>query len=267
MKYLFLIIFLILSLFIFYKIITPYPYPSKYFETNNSKWHFFSKDKKIIKYISFPSFLIKSIHITGDFNEIKGIELQSFVPFFFFKFININGFSLQKTPYGVCFFKEKGIFFDLSEEEESFGWIKTNPRINFKIIKNKFFEFESKVNLKAEERYFNLKKDFDFEVYKAKSPHFELLFPKIEDIEIYFKKDFGYLRLKKNNKTREIKFGDFEIIKFKDEKFSFYLKLNDSKILKNYFKNPFFEKLLSAEIECKGENNTEKCKGIFALNF
>lgn len=265
MKYIFFIIILILSLIIYYKIITPYPFPSKYFSPENAKWHFFTKDKEIIKNFYRPSFFIKSVHISGDFDEIKSIEVQSIAPFFIFKFIKLEGFKLIKSEYGSCFLKEKGNFFNLTENGRSFGWINTNPKIDFKLEKNGIYEFESVIKKVAKDRSMKLKDGFDIEVYVSSSPHFQLLFPEIEDIEIYYKKDKGFLRIRQSGGEKELRFGDFENIKFKEEKLSFYLKFNNGDFLKKYLKNPFLELLKDFEIKCKGEGNMEKCKGHFSL--
>ncbi len=265
MKYILLILAIIFLIFIYYKIITPYPIPSKYYDPENSKYHIFMKEKAVIKFFTKYNFFIKSLHISGDEKEIKAVEIQSFLPFFFFKFFKINGFNLKKTDYGACYFKEKGDLKELDLKGESFGFFKTKPLINFKFKKNENFEFESIVKKEAKEDYFALKDGFDIEVYRASSPHFSLLFPEIEDIEIYYKKDSAYLRMMEGGRKKELKFGNFENFKYKKEKLSFYLKAKDMEYLKKFIKNPFLENLKEIEIKCYNKKNFEICNGRFLI--
>lgn len=265
MKYIFLIIIIILSIFIYYKIITPSPYPSKYFNPESSKWHFFTKDKNIIKIFYNPSFFIKSIHLSGDFEEIKAIEIQSIAPFFIFKFFKFKNFSLINIGYGASFIKEKGNVLNLSKSGESFGWTNTKPEISFKLKKNLYFEFESIVEKIPKEDYFKLKDGFDVEVYKEFSPHFEIFFPEIKEIEVYLKKEAGFISIKERDKIKKISFGDYEFKNFKEEKLSFYLKMKENKFLKKYLNSPIFKNIKEIEIKCKKEADFEKCNGYFAL--
>lgn len=266
MKYIFLIIILILSIFIYYKIITPSPYPSKYFNPENSKWHFFTKDKNIIKIFYNHSFFIKSIHLSGDFEEIKAIEVQSIAPFFVFKFLSLKNFSLINIGYGASFIKERGNILNLSKAGESFGWTNTKPEINFKLKKNLNFEFESIVKEAPQEGYFKLKDDFDVEIYKEYSPHFKIFFPEIEEIEVYLKREAGFISIKEKGKIKKISFGDYEFENFKEEKLSFYLKMKENKFLKKYLNSQIFKNVKEIEIKCRKEADLEKCNGYFTLN-
>lgn len=267
MKYIFLIMILILSIFIYYKIITPSPYPSKYFEPESSKWHFFTKDKNIIKLFYNPSFFIKSIHLSGDFEEIKAIEVQSIAPFFIFKFLSLKNFSLINIGYGASFIKEKGSILMLSKSGKSFGWTNTKPEISFKLKKNLNFEFESIVEKSPKEGIFRLKEGFDVEIYNEFSPHFEIFFPKIEEIEIYLKNDAGFISIREKDKCKKISFGDYEFKNFKEEKLSLYLKWKENKFLKKYLNSPIFKNIKEIEIKCKKEAGFEKCNGYFTLNL
>lgn len=240
------------------------------------KWHFFAKDREIIKEFTKYYFFVKSIHLSGDFKDIKIIEIQSFLPHFLFKFYKINGFYFKKTDYGISYVKDlsgnlfsKPFDFIFLEGTGGYGWIKTDPEIKFKIYKNKYFLFESKVEavpFPPKNEVFKLK-NYDLEIYKASSPHFSLIFPDIEEIEVCYKDEKGSFRIKEKGKEKKIKFGSVDLNQEsgKDEKLSFYLKAKEMKNLKKFIKNPFLKNLKEIEIKCASENGFEKCRGFFAF--
>jgi len=265
MKYILLILAIIFLIFIYYKIITPYPYPSKYYDPENSKFHIFTKDKEVIKFFTKYNFFIKSLHISGDEKGIKTIEIQSFLPKFLFNFYKIEGFNLKKTNYGVCYFKEDGSLREFTANAESFGFLKTKPQINFKFKKNESFEFESYIEKMPEEKIFKLKDDFDFEAYLGSSPHFKVFFPKIEFLEIFFKGEEGSLIIYDGKNDKKLKFGKVLSNNFKEEKLSFYLKSKKNNFLKKYLNFNYLSLIEEVEIKCFKEKNGEKCKGFFKI--
>lgn len=270
MKKIFLIIFLIIFIIISYKIITLSHFPSKYLDSEDLKWHLFTKDKKIIKEFTDYYFLIKSIHIAGDFKEIKAFEIHTFLPYFLIKFYKIKGFLLKKTPYSILFYKPplfKYFFETLKKKEKSFGWIKTEQMINFNLSKNKFFVFESKLNVGnfySKNETFKIR-DFDLEIYKASSLHFSLIFPEIKEIEVYYKNGKGFFKIKEGKKEKILKIGEIEDSKYRKEILSFYFKMKDPDLIKKFIKNKFLENLKEIEIKCFYEENVEICQGYFLL--
>ncbi len=269
MKYLLLIFLIVLSLliFLYYKIISPSPFPSKYLDGNDLNWHFFTKDKDIIKIFIKPNFLIKSMHFSGKDDEIKVIEIQSFIPFFIFKFFKLKGFKLQKTSYGIGFIKgnleEKDL---ILRENLSFGWFKTNPEINFNLIYKEKFFFQSFVRSSATSKKFFLPEDLDIGIISNNSPHFNIFFPYFDFIEIKIKGSKGYIKISQKGKENFLQFGEMDFGKEEEFIGTLYVKYKENKILKNFIQNPILENLKEFEMECKGEKGVEICEGYFVLN-
>ncbi len=268
MKYLLLIFLLILSLFIFlcYKIISPSPFPSKYLDGSALNWHFFTKDKEIIRIFIKPNFLVKSMHFSGKGEEIKLVEIQSFIPFFIFNFYKLKDFKLEKTSYGIGFikgnFEEKDL---ILKENLSFGWFKTNPEINFNLIYKERFFFKSFISKGAISKKFSLPKDLDIGIISNNSPHFNLFFPSFDYIEAKIKGTKGYLKVKQKGKENFLQFGEGDFEKEGEFFGSLYIKYKENKILKSFFQNPILNNLKEFEMECKGEKEGEICEGYFIL--